>query len=90
MQLDIWKILNSKWIFLVLTIGMGLAVPSLYHNVKVVWTMPNVPLFYFWTQTAVFAMCVITMLMALFKFLNCIFEKKADSLSNESDQVTPL
>ena len=70
MEFDIWKILASKWTMFVLALAMMIALPSLWNNVHVVWTMQNVPSNTFWIQNVVFGMAILTMLGALFKFLN--------------------
>lgn len=68
------QFLASKWFVLTLLILMGLALPTTYHNFKVVWDADV--LSQFWYIGLVFACNVLAVFMAFWKYMNLITTKK--------------
>jgi Zn-dependent protease with chaperone function len=68
------KFLNSKWFILILMVVMGLALPTTWHNFKVV--LDRGQLAAFWWVAAVFICNALAVLMAFWKFMGTITKKE--------------
>lgn len=81
MPVKLLRFIGSKWFVLVLLIGMGIALPITWHNLKVV--MDADMLKQFWYYGLVFGCNVLGVLMALWKFMTLLTDKSKPTISQE-------
>lgn len=82
----VWKFLGSRWVMLIIALIFIAIFPALYHNIKVVLTYPDVPTRMIIQHGAVLIIDVITIILALFKFMNMTFKDKGQQVKNETSE----